>query len=275
VILGHNSFSGISETFYFIVFFIWYMFFLIKKILTNIILPPGIFIVVLTILGVRLIFSKRRMAGLACMFVALGLWGLSIAPVSNRLAAGLESKFPQPEFPQGDVIILLGAGYSLVPDLTGMGFPKSSMLGRIVTAARLQQKLDIPLIVSSGTGRKDIPADAVVAKRFLVDLGVDEERVICETKSRDTYENAKYSKEICSKYGFTHPILITSADHLKRAVMIFEKLGMQVTPFPAYYRSRPNIKYSWMALFPYHENFSDSVRALHEYLGHVYYQWVY
>ncbi len=251
------------------------MLFFLKKALTNIILPPGIFIVILIALAIHLILSKKRIAGLLCTLIALGLWGLSAAPVANWLTSGLESEFSQPESPRGDVIILLGGGYSLVPDLTGFGFPKSSMLGRIVTAVRLQQKLGIPIIVSSGPDSTDIPADAVVAKRILVDLGVDERMIIPEIKSRDTYENAKYSKEICAQKGFTRPVLVTSAVHLRRAVMIFEKQGMNVTPYPAFFRSNPNVRYRWMGWFPNHENFSGSVRSIHEYMGYLYYQWVY
>lgn len=251
------------------------MLFELKKMLTSLVLPPGIFILVLILIGSRLAVSRRHLAGLGCIVVALAMWLLSTMPVANRLTSGLESRYSQSDSVKGDVIILLGGGYSPVPDLTGEGFLKNEMLGRIITAARLQKKLDIPIIISSGTNFENVIPDSIVAKRFLVDLDVDENKVFCDTQSRDTYENAKYSKEICQEHGFEHPILMTSGSHMKRAVMIFEKQGMQVTPFPAYFRSAPHMRFTWQTWLPRHDSFSNSVKALHEYLGYIYYQWAY
>ena len=155
-------------------------------------------------------------------------WALSIAPISDAMIKGLESEYRIPKNIKGDVIILLGHGvFDEAPDLTGLGAPSGTYLARIVSAVRLQKKLNIPIIVS-GT---EVPEDKVVkdhiVKRFLIDLGIPTDKIILEDESRDTFENAEFTQEICQDWVLRHPILVTSAYHMKRAVMSFEKVGLK------------------------------------------------
>src|SRR3989338_5686179 len=189
--------------------------FILKKILTPFLLPPGIFIVFLIYSGIRLLFKKQWNGGIF-------IWTLSISPVADAIITGLESNIEIPKNPQGDVIILLGGGSNIgSSDLSGVGSPTGDALARIVTAVRLQNRLNIPIIVSSGQVYKNKPSDAPIIKRFLVDLGVPSNKIILEDKSRDTIENARYAGEICKKMEFKKPILVTSAYHMKRSVLSF------------------------------------------------------
>ena len=142
-----------------------------------------------------------------------------------------------------------------------------------VSAVRLQKTLNIPIIVSgTETLEYNGTADHIV-KRFLMDLGVSAKKIILEDKSRDTFENAKFSQEICSRLGFTNPILVTSAYHLKRSTMIFKKVGLEVLPFPAGFKSWQGKKYRWTAYLP--GNFLTASIAIKEYLGIVFYKLAY
>lgn len=67
-------------------------------------------------------------------------------------------------------------------------------------------------------------------------------KIILEDKSRDTFENALYTKEICIRSGFKNSMLITSASHMSRAVLSFKKVGMDVMPFPANFKTGSNKK---------------------------------
>ena len=82
--------------------------FAVKKIVAPFLLPPGIFIIPIIIVGLLLIRSRRWRIGMVNLFIGLALWALSTAPVANGLMQGLESGFSFPENPSGDVIILLG-----------------------------------------------------------------------------------------------------------------------------------------------------------------------
>ena len=72
--------------------------------------------------------------------------------------------------------------------------------------------------------------DPTIAKKFYNDLNFDMDRVNFIGKSRNTIENFKEIKELNLKYSET--VLITSAYHMKRSMMIAEKQGVKVLPYP-------------------------------------------
>jgi uncharacterized SAM-binding protein YcdF (DUF218 family) len=189
---------------------------------------------------------------------------------------GLESEFQIPNNVKGDVIVLLGAGsIDKVPDFSGYGIPTDRMIGRIVTAVRLQRYLNIPIIVSSGKLHKNSSAGALIARRFLIDLGVKEGQIITEDKSRDTYENAKYTREICLRNGYKNPILVTSASHLKRSLLSFKEIGLDIVPYPANFRSKPIKSYQLYSYLPHSSSLMTTSIALHEYFGILFYNLAY
>ena len=202
------------------------------------------------------------------------MWALSIAPISDAMIRSLESEYGIPKDIKGDVIILLGRGVrDKAPDLTGLGAPSDMYLTRIVTAVRLQKRLHIPVIVSGAETSEDKILEDHIVKRFLVDLGISAEKIIIEDKSRDTFENVKFTKEICDRSGFTDPVLVTSAYHLKRAIMTFEKVGLNVKPLPAGFKSWPGKQYRWSSYLP--GDFLTASLAIKEYLGLLFYKFAY
>jgi uncharacterized SAM-binding protein YcdF (DUF218 family) len=249
--------------------------FTLKKLLTPFLLPPGLFITLWIATGLVLFWRRRTGMALLQWAMAALLWSVSIQPVANYLLAGLEGSYDFSNQPRGsDVIVLLGGSVITdVPDLTGRGAPVDDMLSRIVTTARLWRQLHLPVIITSGSPVAGKPPGAPIIKRFLVDLGVDEADIILEVKSRDTYENALFTRTICKANGFKRLILITSASHLDRSVLAFRALGMTVTPVPALRRTVPGRKYSWCDCLPNVAALSITAQALHEYLGQIYYQW--
>lgn len=246
--------------------------FALKKIITPLILPPGIFILAILLVSLAMMVRRRFKLGVINLTVGLALWTLSITPVANLLMRGLESDFSIPKNPSGDVIILLGGGLiDRVPDLSGTAAPSPLMMGRIVTAVRLYQRLRLPIIVTGGRVYDDADAAvATIAKRFLMDLGVPDRQITVEDRARDTAQNARLTIAICRQLGFAKPILLTSAYHLKRARMAFDAAGMVVTPFPAYFLGSRNTPYSWRHLLPRAGVLCASTNALHEYIGILY-----
>jgi uncharacterized SAM-binding protein YcdF (DUF218 family) len=202
------------------------------------------------------------------------MWAFSISPVADAMLRGLEYSFQIPDNPQGDVIVLLGGGvYDKVPDLSGVGAPTEDMIGRLVTAVRLQKKINIPIIVSGGAVFKGRKAEAPIVKRFLIDLGVPDKKIIIEDKSRDTIENARYTAEICKRLGYKKPILVTSAYHMKRSVMSFKKVNMDVIPFPSNFKTWKSRKYGWEDYLP--RSLGNSSAAINEYMGFLFYKIAY
>lgn len=230
--------------------------------------PPGVFVAAMGCLGAVLFRRRRRRAGAAVLALAAALWALSTGPVSDALLRGLEERYPVPANPSADAIVLLGGGVSEgAPDVSGVGIPTAETIGRLVTAARLQKRLRVPVIVSGGAvfdGRK---AEAPVARRFLVDLGVPPDGVIVEDGSRDTAGNARLSCAICRERGFRRILLVTSAFHMPRAVLLFERAGASVVPYPALHRTWRGKRPVWADYLPGAGFLRDSAAALKEHLA--------
>jgi uncharacterized SAM-binding protein YcdF (DUF218 family) len=173
----------------------------------------------------------------------------------------------------GDVVIMLGAGtYPGVADLSGEGFLNGEALERLLTAVRIQRRLQVPLLVSSGQVFPDMVSGAALARRILMDLGIAEEQILIEEKSRDTLENAVFSKAICDRLGFSRPLLVTSALHMKRAMLAFDRAGVAVTPVPAGFRVPVRPDYAWHDYLPQASALNAVAAALHEYLGLWFYR---
>jgi len=232
--------------------------FMLKKILTPFLLPPGVFIISSIFSGAWLLYKKKWKASIITLSFGCLAWALSIAPISYIMFRGLESEYRIPKNTKGDVIILLGA-------------PPDGSLFRFVTAARLQKMLDIPIIMSGANKASKLKGSFAI--RFLIDLGVPAEKIIEEDKSRDTIENAKFTRNICARLGFTEPIVVTSAYHMKRAIMSFEKVGLKVVPFPSDFKSWQGKHFRWNEYFP--GDFREASIAISEYMGIVYYKFAY
>ncbi len=250
--------------------------FFFKKLVTPFILPPGLFILALILSGALFMFWHRRQIGIFHFAIGLLFSLFRCAPFSNYLMRGLESEFYIPKTVKGDVLLLLGGGIiDNVPDFSGYGIPTDAMVGRIVTAVRLQKRLNIPIIVSGGKTSINSSSEALIAKRFLVDLGVEKGQIVMEEKSKDTYENAKYISEICRREDYKNPILITSASHMKRSLLAFKKIGLNVVPYPANFRTKSTNEYGWHSYLPRSGSLDNTSAAFHEYLGIFFYKLAY
>ncbi|WP_433745060.1 YdcF family protein [Falsibacillus pallidus] len=209
------------------------------KFLYSFFLPPGIFILLLWA-AVFWLYKKRNKNGarLALIFSLL-LYLLSTTWIGQLAIHQLEYAYtPPPQKPNGDVIVMLGGGGVTSPDMDGTtGILSGAASNRLLTAARLQIETNLPLIISGGQVYPDTGNEGNIAKRQLLQLGIPENKIIIDDKSLNTEQNAKYTKKLMEKHHFEKPILVTSAFHMKRSVLCFEKVGIPVVPFPADYRT--------------------------------------
>ncbi len=230
------------------------------------VLPPGIFIVALFALAVWL-WRKKRQKQAALMLGALtfAFYLLCTGFVAEKTMGWLESAYEPPANPQGDVIIMLGGGaMNDSPDVDGTGALCASPANRLLTAVRLQRRLDVPILLSGGQVYEDTGAEARIARRILLSLGVPDDKILVETKSINTTQNARYSAEILREHGYTRPILVTSAFHMKRSVLNFEKQGIAVVPYPADYLVSHHPVFHYTKLRPQTEALLDNVTVLQE-----------
>lgn len=247
--------------------------FWLKKIISALMLPPGILALLLFALGTFSWRRRNRVSALGAFAIGASLWALSVNPTAQMLMSGLEKGLSLPSRLQGDVILLLGGGiHQGVEDLTGTGTPSDDMAGRIITAIRAQRELQAPIIISGGAVFPGRSPEAPVVRRILLDLGAPENQVIVESKSRDTMENAENCQKIIEKLGFRRPVLVTSAYHMKRSLEAFRKAGIRPVPLPAQFRTGSGSSRIWSDYLPTAGALHTSCMALREYLGLLFYR---
>lgn len=129
-----------------------------------------------------------------------------------------------------DYIIVLGSGL-----IKGQVTPL--LRGRIEAAirfAKTQQEKGrkLPyLVMSGGQGNDEVRSEAEAMKEFAVTQGYDEEKILTETKSRNTRENMKFSKALIDEHcgeQSCHLAYATSSYHLFRTGMYARMAGMHI-----------------------------------------------
>lgn len=240
----------------------------ILRLLYSWLLPPGLFL--LLFLGACYLFLKtKKKRWLAVFFILTYL--LSISAVSNQLIKPLENHYPQPsinDLKDAQAIVVLGGGaFNAVPDFDGEGQLSENAANRFIMGLRLHQALRIPIILTGGQGFSRTTTEAEIAQRTLAASGVEEKYLIKEEKSRNTYENALYTKQLCQEMHFQKVILVTSAYHLPRSVILFQRENINVIPYPSGYLTSQNTILNAFAFTPSHRSVRNTAIAMKEYLG--------
>jgi uncharacterized SAM-binding protein YcdF (DUF218 family) len=212
---------------------------------------PANILLALLILGAVLLWLPRQRAGrwviTGTVFIMCLIGGL---PIGHGLMTVLENRFPtvQTIAPPVDGIIVLGGAFNIrVTEERGqiaVGDPSERLmefvaLGRRFPAAKM--------VFSGGTGslvRPDLK-ETVLAKRLFTEMGFDAARVVYESESRSTSENAAFSYNLVRPAKGERWLLVTSASHMPRAVGCFRKVGWEVIAYPVDYHTTGNLRLDW------------------------------
>ncbi|MGZ3853618.1 MAG: YdcF family protein [Flavisolibacter sp.] len=107
---------------------------------------------------------------------------------------------------------------------------------RFIQTALLFKKGHInKVIVAAGNGyiTKNNFREALFIKERLIQIGIPAEEIYTDTSSRNTLENARFSKKIIDSFHIPGPyLLISSAMHLPRAEKVFKKAGLNTDLYP-------------------------------------------
>jgi uncharacterized SAM-binding protein YcdF (DUF218 family) len=219
------------------------MFFPLSKILGFFAIPSDL-VISIGLLGLLLLPTRFARAGRALAFASLIVLAiLGLSPVGNALMIPLEDRFPRWDAARGapDGIIVLGGAIS--PDVSAARdeVALNEAAERLTVAAELARRYPAARIVfSGGSGALiyDEGAEAPFALRLLEDLGIPRARILLEDRSRNTVENAIFSKALIQPKPGERWLLVTSAHHLPRAIGVFRKMGFPVEPYPVDWRTR-------------------------------------
>ncbi|MGD9845738.1 MAG: YdcF family protein [Variibacter sp.] len=214
------------------------MFFLASKLFDFVATPSNVLICCVVAGGV-LLSTRFTRAGRRLVLVAgvlLLLFG--VTPLSKLLILPLEQRFP-PWDPAGkapDGIIVLGGAVEPAFLDRGVHSLLNESAERVTAAVDLARRYPEARIVLSGGNASILPGgrhtegDATAA--LLEALGVARARLIVEDRSRTTAENAIFSKAVAAAKPGERWLLVTSANHMPRAIGTFRKAGFPVEAFP-------------------------------------------
>ena len=228
----------------------------------------SIIIVILLLIAVASLLFNRRRSGMLCTLMALVVFFLVGSGSLTQLTLNsLQSHAPleKPHWTKSNGILLLGIGTVTWP---GSSHISTHPLGypRIHEAARLyylckQQAVVCRVITSGGDPTHHGTAESAVMARELMEIGIPSADIIMEPKSRNTFENAKFSSEIIHSQNLDNLILVTSGFHMKRSLLLFQAFNLYPQPAPS---DRLSTRVS---LLPVSLNFAYFDIALHEYIG--------
>lgn len=219
------------------------MFFPLSKILGFFAIPSNL-IVVAGLVGLALLMTRWKRAGRGLALgslVVLAVIGLS--PVGNDLMIPLEDRFPPWDASHGapDGILILGGAIS--PDISAARnevILNESAERLTVVADLARQYPSARIVFSGGSGALagDEPSEAPFALRQLESFGIARERILIEDRSRNTVENAVFSKRLVQPKAGERWLLVTSAYHMPRAIGVFRQADFRVEPYPVDWRTR-------------------------------------
>ncbi len=264
------------------------MAFYLSKLLPLLVYPLGLSCV---LLGAALIVQRNprwqtRLVGVTLAILWLG--GNRI--VTMTVVRSLEWRYAPPPgrtapLPTGDAIVLLGGA------TRELGYPRpihevNEAGDRILYAAWLYNHGAAPrILISGGTAPwvspQGGPPEAEAMAELLEMMGVPREALWLEEESRNTQENAANSFEILAEHNVKTVILVTSALHMPRAMMLFQNPDFTVLPAPTDYMisqaewdhyTQPSLAIQVMNLIPSSRDLALTSQAMKEYIGMLVYK---
>lgn len=241
--------------------------------LTALLWQPLTWVAVLLLAGVVLLFLRseryRSQGRRLCAFAAILLLGLGWQPLPEFFVRSLEETYP---VPRGDLsrftgMVVLGGVFG-GDDGRDHGQVALGCAGErvVLPVPLMNQYPKMQLLFTGGSaalfGHRQ--AEAEVAKAYFERMGTDMTRVLLESRSRNTHENAIFSRDVPGVDQKTAWLLVTSASHMPRAMATFQKAGWNVTPYPVDFYSQHQIDWLSYSLFGGIEAWQLAIR---EYLG--------
>jgi len=203
------------------------------KAVTWVLSPLGLGLVALALAGAAIAKGYAKVGWSVLAGAWLWLWVWASPWFFIVFGGALESQYPPAPveaLPRADAIVVLGGGVASPTRCTR--YPELwPGADRGWQAARCYHAGKAPVILFSGAG------EGLGMKQFLVDLGVPPAKIVLENDSKNTYENGVFAREKLKAMKAKRVILVTSAWHLRRAVLTFRQVGVDVIPSGADYEA--------------------------------------
>lgn len=214
--------------------------FILFKIVWILLTPATLFLLSL-VAGVSLLATRWRRLGQG-LLVATTLFGVVVAviPIGTWLLTVLENRFPSPTNLPATVSGIIVLGGAIDPQLSAARgrVAINGNAERLFAFARLAARFPGAVLVYTGGSGDPFDQDhreADAAPPVLEALGISRSRIVFETRSRNTYENAIRTRDRIKPEVGQVWLLVTSARHMPRAMGTFRKAGWPVIAYPVDY----------------------------------------
>lgn len=244
---------------------------MLVKIVSGLLFPVPLMCEILALGLVLLWFTRRQREGKilvtigTALLLLLGNRGISAAllrPLERRYSPLSLASWQRARstLRNGIFIVVLGGSYSADPRVDAASHLGEAAVARLVGGIELHREAPGSKLILSGGP----PAQADSMAQVALSLGVKEQDIILETKSRNTEEEALYIAPIVGKEPF---LLVTSASHMPRAMGLFKKLQMNPIAAPTDFLAKRTSGWSPNDLYPGYYGLYEAERAVYEYLG--------
>ena len=233
-----------------------------------------IFLILLTSLILYCI-KKKSFSKILLFFALIYFLVIAVFPTGKILLFFLEKNIPlqNDSLDYLDGILILSGNEDVNKSLYYDQSYTGGSTFRLIEGIKLKKKFPSARLVFSG-GSGNLFSDQLstrVAENFIQIYLDDNENVIFERKSSNTYENILFTKKIVEPNIEEKWALVTSAFHLRRAKGVADKLGWSLIPYPVDYRTTSSILFQSLN-FNLIENISFFQVATREILGLLVYK---
>ena len=250
--------------------------FYIAKVINYLLEPLYILSFFLVVLILLLLFTNlKKLTIFFAKFLLIVFLFFGYTPFSNFLLNKIEDFIKPSKYPVQQLtgVIILGGSFDLELESKERNeVLLNSAAERLTKALEIYKKNPRLLILFSGASNKVKPigwSESDMAKKFFLEQGVRVDNLIFENKSRNTFENISYSKDIIKNNKGTWG-LITSASHMPRSYFGFKKQGLILEPIIADYRTGTSSIF-WIN-FDIKKGLENWNIILHEVVGIFYYK---
>jgi uncharacterized SAM-binding protein YcdF (DUF218 family) len=238
------------------------------------------FLLIGTTIGVILLYrrssatwGKRWLTALVVLYLVLST-PLSFKAMESVLSRGYTERLDVTELEGVTGIVILGGGsVTLRSDSEEINTLSDTGILRVWEGVRLYHIMDEPWVIVSGGVNERVgmmTPESVPMRDILVNGGVPASRILLESSSRNTFEQALNLGPILEAHGVESFVMITSPNHMRRAMATFIAQGLD--PIPAPSKQHPD---DFLAdrtiILPSSEALEESRMALREIMALAYY----
>ena len=205
---------------------------------------PSNFLITLGLVGAVLLPTRFARAGRRMLVAAMVLLAIcGLMPAGTLLLLPLEDRFPawNPAHGAPDEIVVLGGAIEEVVSAARGEPALDESAERMTATVQLARRYPQARLIFSGGSNALFSAEgteAAFARQLLEQFGVEPERIELEGRSRNTVENATFSKAVAAPKPGERWLLVTSAFHMPRAIGAFRQAGFLVEAHPVDWRTR-------------------------------------